>query len=171
MSRPSSARLSAGGPLFNLDTFRDSDFQVDELISRLTEPVLNPGPRQRQATHVAGSRRDGGDGQVRQAAGAVRTVRTQLECRLAACSFTAQSAGAVVMAALEEALSAVQNHITVWLCRAEKDLARLQKNVDTRVEALQRELAERHAAFTVPPVTCAGFPLIHCRPRCEASCC
>ena len=35
------------------------------------------------------------------------------------------------------------------LRRAEKDLARLQKNVDTRVEALQRELGERHAAFTV----------------------
>ena len=38
----------------------------------------------------------------------------------------------------------------VGLRRAEKDLARLQKNVDTRVEALQRELGERHAAFTVP---------------------
>ena len=38
----------------------------------------------------------------------------------------------------------------VNLSRAEKDLARLQKNVDTRVEALQRELGERHAAFTVP---------------------
>jgi len=34
-------------------------------------------------------------------------------------------------------------------CRAEKDLLRLQRNVDLRVETLQKDLAERHAHFEV----------------------
>jgi hypothetical protein len=55
MSQPPSRRLSASGPLFNLDTFRNSDFQVDQLISRLTEPILDPDRRQRPGSHVAGS--------------------------------------------------------------------------------------------------------------------
>ena len=55
MAQPPSRRLSAAGPLFNLDTFRSSDFQVDQLISRLTEPILDTDRRQRPGSHVAGS--------------------------------------------------------------------------------------------------------------------
>jgi len=130
--------------LFNLDTFRDSDFQVDQLISRLTEPILNPGPRQRPATHVAGSGATEAMAkcgrlleQFERCGGKLSVQSGAAHCTVCSCLLLIKARPAITAA-------------MVGLRRAEKDLARLQKNVDTRVEALQRELGERHAAFTVP---------------------
>lgn len=55
MSRASSRAPPTPAPLFTLDTFKDADFRVEKLVSRLAEPLLQADSARRPASAAAGA--------------------------------------------------------------------------------------------------------------------